>query len=81
MDTRLVGINAGFPHRNPEIFADTLPGTFNDPRPKLYLLNPEDHTSLDILRKQYPDATYRVRASQIPGRSFGIFTVAGEKAP
>lgn len=75
VDTRLVGINAGFPQINPEIMREMIPSTAADPRAKLFLLNPEDADSLALLRELYPDGWYEKRISAVPGKDFLIFNV------
>ena len=76
VDTRLVGINAGFVLRNPEISVDQIADTGLDPRPKLFLLNPADTPALDRLRSTFPQASYWLHASAVPGKEFIIFLVS-----
>lgn len=78
VDTRLVGINAGYPTVNPEIFPDSLPQTYADPRPKLYLLNVADAQSLDLLRVQYPAGRFWLHKSPVEGKDFIVFMVPAE---
>jgi hypothetical protein len=54
VDTRLVGMNAGDTTRDYAIPLDQIPALLNDPRPKLFLVNPEDQTGLDLLRQLFP---------------------------
>jgi hypothetical protein len=75
VDTRLVGINAGYPEINPETFPNRLQETFDDPRAKLYLLNTADAQSLDILRVQYPQGRFWFHKSPVEGKDFIEFMV------
>jgi hypothetical protein len=73
VDTRLVGITAGFVDRNPEMSTPLLDQTTADPRAKLFILNPADVPSLDSLRALYPQGRYWLHQTEIPGKEFIIF--------
>jgi len=71
VDTRLVGLEAGFAdwenvHRWPE----QLPETTQIPGPKMFILKPEDGESLRLLQSLYPDAIMQRVVSAVPGRDF-----------
>ncbi len=76
VDTRLVGLEAGFSdwehvHR----WREELPETTQISGPKMFILKPEDTDSLNLLRSLYPDAlSWRV-VSTVPGRDFVVFFV------
>jgi hypothetical protein len=74
VDTRLVGMNAGDPSRDYAIFPDQIPATLNDPRPKMFLVNPEDQTDLDVLRQLFPQG-YLSTYSSLVGKDFYIYSV------
>ena len=74
VDTRLVGVNAGDPARDYAIPPDQIPATLNDPRPKIFLVNPEDQTNLDLLRQLFPQGNLSTYESQV-GKDFYIFVV------
>jgi hypothetical protein len=74
VDTRLVGINAGDPTRDYAIAPDQIASTLNDPRPKLFLVYPEDQTSLDLLRQLFPQGNVSLYASKA-GKDFYVDTV------
>jgi hypothetical protein len=80
VDTRLVGINAGFPEKDyalwPEQFATTLPLQ----GPKLFILKPEDQESLELLEEDYPHGYASLHQSSLPGKDFVIFFVPVEAA-
>jgi len=80
VDTRLVGMNAGDPARDYAIQPNQIDTTLNDPRPKLFLVNPEDHTNLDLLRQLYPQGNLSLYASHV-GKDFYIDLVPEALTP
>jgi hypothetical protein len=78
IDSRLVAIEAGFVTRDPGVIADGLPKTFADPRAKLYILNPADTASLNILRGQFTNGRFWLNKSPYPGKDFIVFMVSAE---
>ncbi len=74
VDTRLVGMNAGDPTRDYAIFPEQIPATLNDPRLKMFLVNPEDQTDLDVLRQLFPQGYLSTYASLV-GKDFYIYSV------
>jgi Dolichyl-phosphate-mannose-protein mannosyltransferase len=79
VDTRLVGINAGYPTKDYAIQPDQLEGTLTETRNKLFLVNPEDKTDLETLTRLYPQGVASTYSSPIEGHSFVIFFVPNEK--
>ncbi len=75
VDTRLVGIRAGFPQRDYALWRDQIGETVGDPRAKLYLVKPDDIETLDLLEEIYPASVTRLYESQVPGRDFYIVSV------
>ena len=78
VDTRLVGINAGFSRINPETRIDLLAITANDPRSKLFLLSTNDVEGLARLRELFPMGRAVYHAVPIPEKSFIIFNVPAQ---
>ncbi len=78
VDTRLVGINAGFPRHDYGIWPDQLDETLAAPGPKLFLFKPEDDEALGRLQSLYPDGTLRLYNSPLEGHDFYIYFVPGE---
>jgi len=74
VDTRLVGMNAGDPTRDYAIPKDQIPLTLNDPRPKMFLVNPEDQTNLDLLRQLFPQGNVSTYVSKAE-KNFYIYMV------
>ncbi len=75
VDTRLVGIRAGFPQRDYALWPDQIPSTLDDPRVKMFLFKPEDTTALETLRDLYPLGSMQLYDSKIEGKDFYIYFV------
>jgi hypothetical protein len=79
VDTRLVGIRAGYPAKDyglwPEDFGETLA---NDGT-KIFLIKPEDSDSLRALKLLYPFGIFQIVEGPYEGRDFIVFTVPSEK--
>ncbi len=75
VDTRLVGINAGFPTKDYALWPDGFSETLADKRAKLFILKPEDEESRNKLRNLYPAGTTRIQKSPLEGKDFVIFFV------
>jgi 4-amino-4-deoxy-L-arabinose transferase-like glycosyltransferase len=78
VDTRLVGINAGYPTKDYAIQPDQLKDTLAERRAKLFLVNREDQSSLSALQQLYPDGAAQLYPSFDEGHSFWIFFVPQE---
>jgi hypothetical protein len=72
-DTRLVGMQAGYPEKDYAIFPDNLEDTLYYPGARLFLLKPEDEQSLQRLAELYPTGWVIEYISQIEGKNFLIF--------
>jgi hypothetical protein len=75
VDTRLVGMNAGFPTRDYAIFPDQLASTLSIPSPKLFLVKPDDEVGQDRLEAFYPHGWFQVYHSQVENKDFLMFFV------
>ncbi|HVN54093.1 MAG TPA: glycosyltransferase family 39 protein [Anaerolineaceae bacterium] len=75
VDTRLVGINAGYPTKDYAIWPQQIPDTLADPRAKLFVLNLQDAAGLAALRTTYPQGVLSVYHSQVSGKDFYLYTV------
>ncbi|MBC8506762.1 MAG: glycosyltransferase family 39 protein [Anaerolineales bacterium] len=75
VDTRLVGIKAGFPERDYALWPEQLSETLDDPRVKMFLFKPEDTTALETLRDLYPLGSIQLYDSEIEGKNFYIYFV------
>jgi hypothetical protein len=74
VDTRLVGMNAGDPTRDFAIQPDQIAATVNFPQPKLFLVNPQDMTDLNLLRQLFPQGIASNYDSKV-GKDFYIYMV------
>jgi 4-amino-4-deoxy-L-arabinose transferase-like glycosyltransferase len=75
VDTRLVGIRAGYPERDYALWPENIIDTLDDPRAKLYLVKPEDTETINLLKMYYPTGVLRLYESQVAGRDFYMYSV------
>ncbi len=75
VDTRLVGINAGYPLKDYALWADQLETTLEIDTPKLFIVNPEDQAALEKLRQLYPQAREFLYDSGRDGKDFLIYSI------
>jgi len=77
VDTRLVGIHAGFPLRDFAIWPENLAETQAAPGPKLFLVRPDDTAGLETLVRLYPQGALQEYQSEVQHHNFLIFFVPG----
>ena len=75
VDTRLVGINAGFPKKDYALWAEDLESTIDIEGKKLFFLMPQDRKALDTLKLLYPEAEEEFYYSKTFGKNFIIMSV------
>ena len=75
VDTRLVGINAGFPKKDYALWTEDLKTTLDIEGNKLFILMPQDRKALDTLKLLYPEAEEEFYYSKISGKNFIIMSV------
>ncbi len=75
VDTRLVGVWAGYPTRDFAMWRDDLNTSLDDTGAKLFLVKDEDSETLSVLRAMYPQASYNLYQSQTPGKNFWMVFV------
>ncbi|MCD4753491.1 MAG: glycosyltransferase family 39 protein [Anaerolineaceae bacterium] len=73
VDTRLVGINAGYPRTDYALWRDGIPATLEQKGPKLFLFKPEDEETMQALFEFYPTGQLKFYDDQYDGRDFYIF--------
>lgn len=78
VDTRLVGINAGFPEKDYALWAEDLAFTLDNQGAKLFLVREDDQESLDLLHETYPEGWFTQYENPLPGKSFWMFFVPPE---
>jgi hypothetical protein len=74
-DTRLVGINAGYPTKDYAIPREKLAETLATPGPKLFIFNLEDQETLIRLHSLYPQGWLQEYKSKVPTKDFLIYFV------
>jgi len=75
LDTRLVGIHAGYPRKDYALRREDLAGTVNTPGAKLFILKLEDVETLSALTALYPNGQPRQIPGTYEGRDFITYTV------
>ena len=75
VDTRLVGINAGFPQRDYALWPDNFSDTLSVNKAKLFILKAEDTDDLAKLQALYPTGTVTIHKNPREGKDFFIFLV------
>jgi hypothetical protein len=78
-DTRLVSINAGYPFTDFALFNEQIEDTRQAPTPKLFIIHPEDKTSIDTLPKFYEDGWFQRYNAAVQEKDFLIYFVAGNE--
>ena len=75
VDNRLIGINAGFPAKNYEIWPDDIASTLEVPAPKMFLYNPLDTEAAEILQQVYPRGAESRYGSEFENKDFFIYVI------
>lgn len=81
IDSRQVAIFAGHIERDPGIMPEALPSTLDTPGLKLFILNPQDIPSLDVLRQMYPLGWSEYISSETPGKDFVLYLTLPQVQP
>ena len=75
VDTRLVGINAGYPDKDYAIQQNQLPATREIQGPKLFIYKPEDVVTAEELKNIYPSGYSQLIPGDYEGKDFVVFMV------
>ncbi len=75
VDTRLVGINAGYPTKDYALNREDIGTTLNNPRAKLFIVKPEDTDTLTVLKNIYPNGRSVLHQSTYAGKDFLAYLV------
>jgi hypothetical protein len=75
VDTRLVGINAGFPTRDFAVWPQQFPETLSQTGPKLFIIKSDDTNSIGLLKQLYPEGYLQLYPSKFENKDFYLFTV------
>lgn len=78
VDTRLVGINAGYPEKDYALWPEDFEMTLGQMGNKLFILKPEDTQALEKLRALYPQGVVSRKESKYEGKDYLLFLVAGQ---
>ena len=78
VDTRLVGINAGFPTKDFAIWPDQFSETMEIEGPKLFIIKIDDTESKTLLQNLYPSGILQHHISDVPNKDFYQFFVLPE---
>lgn len=76
VDTRLVGINAGFVTKDLALWPDQFSLSQENGNAKLFIIKPENVDATDLLKGMYPDGALYNYDSGRPGKDFLIFSVS-----
>ena len=75
VDTRLVGINAGYPDKDYALWPDSFENTTMISGPKLFIIKPEDQQAIEKIQTLYPSGFFETYHSKVPGKEFLMFFV------
>lgn len=75
VDTRLVGINAGYPLKDYVLWPHQFEDTLHETRAKLFLININDNESIEVLLELYPQGWLNHYESKYPDKPFIMFFV------
>ncbi len=75
VDTRLVGINAGYPEKDYALWPDSFESTTNISGAKLFVIKPEDQEAVRKIQGLYPGGFFETYNSAIAGKEFLIYFV------
>ena len=77
VDTRLVGINAGYPDKDYALQLEQIFDTRDLPDPKIFIIFPEDQKTIQEIMNVYPEARAKTFISKQPGKNFIIIRIDG----
>lgn len=75
VDTRLVGINAGYPTKDYALWPHQFEETLGEPKAKLFLINFDDQESVEVLQQLYPQGWVSIYQSRYPNKDFFTYFV------
>ena len=75
VDSRLVGINAGYPTRDTAIWLDQLDSLQNEPQAMLFLVKIDDTEALQTLSQRFPQGWSKEYQSKYETRNFWMYFV------
>jgi hypothetical protein len=75
VDTRLVGMNAGYPTTDYALWPEDFKTTLDKPETKMFILKPDDGKSLQLLQELYPQGSLKTYQSKVEGKDFYIYLI------
>lgn len=75
VDTRVVGIRVGIIEKDYALWPDAFTRTLAEKRPQLFILKPDDKSSLATLQQMYPTGNFSIYKSDRAGKDFVMFYV------
>lgn len=75
VDSRLIGIAAGYPTKDYALWPEHFQDTLLDTRAKLFMINPNDMADVIALRELYPQGVLYNYDSPVQGKDFLLFFV------
>jgi len=75
VDTRLVGINSGYPTKDYAIWPDQFGLTTAETRSKLFIVKADDIADMELLKQMYPAGVATLYTDPIPGKDFYGFVI------
>lgn len=79
VDTRLVGISAGYVEKDYALWPENFDITLSETRAKMFIIKAEDTASLDKLRQLYPGASYWLhQVPDLEGKDYFVFMVPAQ---
>jgi len=75
VDTRLVGIQAGYPERDFALVFELIDGDLAGEGDKLFIFKEDDQATLEKIKNLFPDAYLELRQSTIPNKNYWIARV------
>ncbi len=80
VDTRLVGINAGYPTKDYALWPEDFEKTLSEPRTKLFIVKYDDSAALEKLKQMYPSGVLALHTNPLEGKNFWTYLVPGQPA-
>ena len=80
VDTRLVGINAGYPTKDYALWPEDFEKTLSEPRTKLFIVKFDDSAALEKLKQMYPSGVLALHTNPLEGKNFWTYLVPGQPA-
>jgi Ca2+/Na+ antiporter len=81
VDTRLVGIIAGYPTHEFAMFSENVNQIPNNGAAKLFMINPQDQQAITTLQQHFPQGALTNYPAKVPGKDFLLYFVPSQIGP